>query len=396
MKTKNEITNELRNYFESSKERNWDNIVRSLKPHGVITAPVSRNINFKLAALPICLVLVAACVIPAFTLINKNKDANNAITANINIISKGGSSETAIIGSFSSVSAITSALNSSPASVASWENNIKNSTSSKIQSSMPKTASNKATGKTASNSSVSNGPVKSTEVIGGDGEFNDISYLDYNHRLYTLSLTHAEPDKIIGYNKPTDTAHSYEICSIKGMDISQSICKENIGEEKDDNGRIYYYKYDYICNDTITVNSTVYDLTGGRDNKYTENGIVIGSLRETLEAVTSDQTVSMAQGMGGKDNEYYFSGGVYGLGIDVSKIVDNVIGVLPNGKVYSIYEIAPSHEIALNLNGDWFLALKKDDTSYNGKSIKDVLKDKGLYNTGNGTGSGPIPTDIIG
>lgn len=190
----------------------------------------------------------------------------------------------------------------------------------------------------------------------------------YDGKLYIAntpfnSRTTGEPEKKIGHFKNIN--EDLPAYSVKGLDTSKSICIKTNWEEN----RSEYYKYDYVCSDTLKIQGRIYHFIGSSG----------------FSNITDIQTLSSISKVDGSYVNYYIdwiflysNPAVNGI---VQKLLDKEIYKIPTGgTVYSIDEINPTEAVFLNINDNWFFVRKVK--GYSGKTVSDVMKDKGLQFNG--------------
>lgn len=230
---------------------------------------------------------------------------------------------------------------------------------SKLQISSSKAAS-KAVNSTLGSSPSTMNPYM-PQVKGGLQKYCNPSIFNYNHRLYSGPTynNNIKPSDIIGY------AGKLETYAIQGISLLNSICCKNTA--LNDN-TFYYGKYDYLCDERITLQGLTYHLTAS-DSIYTHSDIFIVSSCESKKDINSNYNSH-------NNNDSY----LLNTRFDLSSIVNKVIGQIPTGNVYSIDEIDPSNAIAIKANNKWFSITK--EYGYSGKTIDGVFNDKGLMEPG--------------
>lgn len=190
--------------------------------------------------------------------------------------------------------------------------------------------------------------------------------LDYSGRLYiTNSVFGDKEDVTPGDNLGTiDFGGSVPVYAVKDTDAAASICL--LGTYKSDDGPKEYYQYDYLCPDSFTAQGGSYRLEG------TDSG---GSITE----VTSKNALAARSARMTTAYELTWE-----ITTDQNNVLDNIKAILDEKiaspsdgtDVYSIDEIDPSQAVYLNIGDKWFLATKS--VGYTGKTVDDVMKDKGL------------------
>lgn len=234
-----------------------------------------------------------------------------------------------------------------------------NSTVQKRQSSTVSTIPSQAA--PANRSSASSG---NTMAVGGITLGNNPVILDFDHRLYGIVL---EDSNI----QPKDTVGRISylgergVFTIEGVSLSDGICiPEFDGGSKVKTTK--YAEYDYLCDETIQIRGLSYSFTTG------------SQLNDVCRVESSSSEVESSNSQN-KNHSYLIQRIVYpDLNPKFTSIVDKIIGQIPTGDVYSIDEIDPSEAIAIKSKTTWFLVTKR--YGYSGKTIDDVLKDKGIQN----------------
>lgn len=190
----------------------------------------------------------------------------------------------------------------------------------------------------------------------------------YDGKLYITntpfnSRVTGEPDKEIGHFKNIN--EDLPAYSVKGENISKSICIKTNWEENSSE----YYRYDFVCGDTLEIQDRIYHF--------------IGSIGPSN--ITDIITASSSPKMQDRYINYYIDWIFLYSNPDVSglvkKLLDKEIYKIPSGgTVYSIEEINPSEAVFMNINDNWFFVRKAK--GYSGKTVSEVMKDKGLQYNG--------------
>lgn len=194
--------------------------------------------------------------------------------------------------------------------------------------------------------------------------------LDYNHKLYITNSvftdkTTAAPQDLIGYIKYNSI--DVPAYTVIGENITESICilKTYIQSPEAEN---IYFKYKYLCDDDFTAQGKSYGLMGGILNVTASSG----NSADSNESNMSDYSL-----------EWIFLTSYPSVLQNIKEILGDEIGKIPSGgSVYSIDEIDPSEAVYINIGDNWFLVTKTNE--YTGKTVDDVMKDKGI------TYSGPV------
>jgi hypothetical protein len=256
-------------------------------------------------------------------------------------------------------------------------NNAANS--SKLQSSSAQSISSIISNSSKKNSitpdnSSKISPLNTSHLIKGPPISLNPFILNYNHRLYISScLSINIPDNMLA--KPSDiigNLYGLKVCAIQGVDLLTSICIQ------DHYIITNYVKYDYLCDDTISIQGVTYKfidksikLIDKRDN-FSDINIV-----SNIKSPNDNDSNSICNSQSNNCNyilQFIFYAPINDVGF--KSIVHNIIGQIPSGNVYSIDEIEPSEAVFINANNHPLLVTK--EYGYSGKTIDDVLKEKGL------------------
>lgn len=205
--------------------------------------------------------------------------------------------------------------------------------------------------------------------------------LDFNHKLYISNTifggrAESENAELIGYFR-----NDIPVCSVKGEDAEKSICLKNTSDSSKTD---VYSKYEYLYDDSISLNGTDYHLLN--DNR---NGSPIAqiSFANPLVPVSTDNAQTNAV----SDNDYYANWDAIGTDYltNLRKVlIAKEIKSSPSMKVYSIDEIDPKEAVYIYFSNSWFTqglnnekgiwVLLTKANNYTGKTINDVMKDKGI------------------
>lgn len=219
---------------------------------------------------------------------------------------------------------------------------------SSVKSSMNSSASASKGSTPSSTAATESAP----PVVDGVCRNSNPPLLIYNNKIYSTPSTTAfiksmmvNPGDVIG------SIWGLKVCAVQGIDISKNICVQN----RNSTGKALaeYVKYNYLCDNILTIKGFQYYLTVS----YLNDSAVAGG------SIQSQPNGSIAYTMELED---------YPTGYD--QIKDKVIGNISTGTIYSIDEIDPTNAVIIYANNYWFLVSK--ESGYTGKTISDVLKDK--------------------
>jgi hypothetical protein len=295
--------------------------------------------------------LMATCLIVLIIGVLVIQRLNEILTS-----SDKGINSSSIASNESSQNAVNNAVNSNK-----LQSNSAQSISSIISNSSKKSSTTQVNGTKASSDKTV------PQVKGGATGFNPV-ILNYNHKLYNTPglglFGYGDPvqhGEVIGY--VSSCIGERDAYSVKDVSLLDSICIP------DYNSNSKYGKYDYLCDETIIIQGLTY--------YFTTNGQINGVC---LVSNSQPQNNTNSNSNSQNNNCSYLLQLINypTLSPKITSIVDKIIGQIPTGNVYSIDEIDPSEAIAINANNLWFLVTK--EYGYSGKTINDVLNDKGIQN----------------
>lgn len=235
-----------------------------------------------------------------------------------------------------------------------------------------------------SNQTVANSKNRSsaaTSAAASDGENKGPAFLypvllSYGNRIYfggTGQLAQpGENARQLGTVPCLANRTRAPIFPVRGVSVSQSLCLlwTNTGKNN------IYSQFDYLCDETVTVDGKTYTFVPGEPDNVTGEGNYVMPLYSVFSASGSATTGNPEKSLDDA-HAYFFRWVVYPkFSLNVIALAHTVIGQIPNGKVYALDEIDPSQAVALNDGKYWFLITKK--TGYAGKTVQQVLKEKGL------------------
>jgi hypothetical protein len=368
MRTKKQIKNAFSELYQEKAKKNWESLVSRLQPQNFALTEKKkryRNITYKVASMALVMLVISSAAIVALNRYGKN------------II------QTSSIGIKSTVVKVSQSKDDRSKSVA-----VSSATEQIRQS-------NALSSEAKGNNSI----FDASPYVAGFYTFNEPDILDYNDRLYIMSrnddgsIVQVTPQNKIGdfVWKPLEHDHvtndfNVPAYTVSGEDITKSICiLDTFDLEHGEKSLNCHMRYVYLCEDNFTIKDITYhlisnnDITGVTYVTNVDNNSNSNSCINTSSIYSSDNINS-----GSNANDYFLEleglqGSLISKQQNVKDILNSEIGQISSGGiVYSIDEIDPSEAVFINIGDNWVLLTKAN--GYTGKTVDDVMKDKGIKN----------------